>query len=137
MLVGCSPDRCPSNGDGTWPDPAGPGDLRRQTGAEVWLTLKEAEILQGDWIDPEAGKVQLAKYAATRIEERAGLRPKTVALYLYLLRRHLTPVLGEMPIAEIQPGHVRRWHNTARRWGKCRHRCQGIPAAQGCSQHRH
>jgi hypothetical protein len=25
--------------------------------AEVWLTLKEAEILRGDWMDPDAGKV--------------------------------------------------------------------------------
>ena len=27
-----------------------------KTEAEDWLTLKEAEILEGDWIDPDAGE---------------------------------------------------------------------------------
>ena len=49
-----------------------------KTGAETWLTRKEAEILDGDWIDPDAGEILIADYAATWIEERPGLRPKTV-----------------------------------------------------------
>jgi integrase len=77
--------------------------------AEVWLTLKEAEILKGDWINPDDGKVSLAEYARTWIEERPGLRPKTVELYSYLLRKHLAVMLGPLPIADINPGHVRRW----------------------------
>ena len=51
----------------------------------------------------------LADYAETWIDERPGLRPKTVDLYRYLARKHLAQVLGPMPIADIQPGHVRRW----------------------------
>ena len=93
-------------------DRAAPETFATKTDAEVWLTLVEAEIRQGEWIDPEAGKVQLAKYARTWIEERPGLRPKTIQLYLYLLRKHLSPVLGGMLIADIQPGHVRRWRKT-------------------------
>jgi hypothetical protein len=54
--------------------------------AEVWLTRKEAEILEDDWIDPDAGEILLADYGATWIDERPGLRPKTVTLYRYLLR---------------------------------------------------
>jgi integrase len=93
-------------------DRAAPETFATKTDAEVWLTLVEAEIRQGEWIDPEAGKVQLAKYARTWIEERPGLRPKTIQLYLYLLGKHLSPVLGGMLIADIQPGHVRRWRKT-------------------------
>jgi integrase len=77
--------------------------------ATVWLTLKEAEIRNGDWINPDDGKVSLAEYAETWIDERPGLRPKTVDLYRYLARKHLAQVLGPMPIADIQAGHVRRW----------------------------
>jgi hypothetical protein len=29
-----------------------------KTDAEKWLTLKEAEILEGDWIDPDAGNAK-------------------------------------------------------------------------------
>jgi hypothetical protein len=35
-----------------------------KTDAEVWLTRKEAEILNGDWIDPDAGRVPFPDYAA-------------------------------------------------------------------------
>jgi integrase len=80
-----------------------------KTDAEVWLTLKEAEILNGDWTNPDDGQVVLAEYARTWIEERPGLRPKTVDLYGYLLRKHLAPALGDMAIADIQPSQVRRW----------------------------
>ena len=93
-------------------DRPAPETFATKTDAEVWLTLKEAEILHGDWINPDDGKISLADYARTWIAERPGLRPKTVELYQYLLRRHLTPVLGPMAIADIQPGHVRRWRKT-------------------------
>lgn len=90
-------------------DRPAPDTFATKTDAEVWLTLKEAEIRNGDWINPDNGKVTLAEYGRTWISERPGLRPKTVELYSYLLRKHLTPALGSVPIADIQPGHIRRW----------------------------
>lgn len=51
----------------------------------------------------------LAAFAQTWISGRPGLRPKTVELYGYLLRKHFAPALGPLPIADIQPGQVRRW----------------------------
>jgi integrase len=90
-------------------DRPAPETFATKTDAEVWLTLKEAEIRNGDWINPDDGKVSLAEYAETWIDERPGLRPKTVDLYRYLARKHLAQVLGPMPIADIQAGHVRRW----------------------------
>lgn len=80
-----------------------------KTDADLWLTRKEAEILNGDWIDPELGKVKFGCYAATWIDERPGLRPKTIELYRYLLRRHLEPSLGDREIADISEALVRRW----------------------------
>jgi len=90
-------------------DRAAPETFDSKTDAEVWLTLKEAEILNGDWTNPDDGKVPLTDYAKTRIAERPGLRPKTVELYGYLLRKHIAPVLGHLAIADIQPSKVRRW----------------------------
>jgi hypothetical protein len=78
-------------------DRPAPRTFASKTDADIWLTLQEAEIRSGDWINPDDGKVSLAEYAARWIEERPGLRPKTVELYRYLLRRHLTPVLGPTP----------------------------------------
>jgi integrase len=83
--------------------------FRSKTAAEVWLTRKEAEILNDEWINPDAGRVPFGEYAAAWIEERPNLRPKTVRLYKYLLRSHLRPVFGSMPVAEVKEAHVRRW----------------------------
>ena len=107
-----------------------------KTSAERWLTLTEAEIIQGDWIDPDAGRVLFGKYASDWIEERPGLRPKTTELYRYLLRRHLSPTFDARPLAEIREPHVRRWRKDlldAR--GERGDRRQGVPAAQGDLQH--
>ncbi len=80
-----------------------------KTDAEVWLTRKEAEILNGEWIDPDAGKVLLADYCATWIDERPNLRPKTIRLYRYLLRRHIAPHFEGKTVGEVKEPHVRRW----------------------------
>jgi hypothetical protein len=45
-----------------------------KTSAERWLTLTEAEIIQGDWIDPDARRVLFGNYARDWIEERPNLR---------------------------------------------------------------
>jgi len=81
-----------------------------KTDAEVWLTRKEAEILDDDWIDPDAGEVPLCEYGATWIDERPGLRPKTVTLYRYLLRSHIAPYFLAMTVAGLKLAAVRRWH---------------------------
>jgi integrase len=80
-----------------------------KTDAEVWLTRKEAEILNDEWINPTAGRVPFTDYAAAWIEERPNLRPKTIRLYKYLLRSHLQPAFGSMAVAEVKEAHVRRW----------------------------
>jgi integrase len=90
-------------------DRPAPETFASKTDAEIWLTLKEAEIRNGDWINPDDGKVKLADYATTWIDERPKLRPKTVTLYCYLLRGHIVPGLGQVPIASISPGRVRTW----------------------------
>ncbi len=80
-----------------------------KTDAEVWLTRKEAEILSGDWINPDSGRVPFPDYAAAWIDERPNLRPKTIRLYRYLLRSHLRPGFADKTVAEIKEAHVRRW----------------------------
>jgi integrase len=80
-----------------------------KTAAEVWLTRTEAEILNDEWISPDAGRVPFAEYAAAWIEERPNLRPKTVRLYRYLLRAHLQPPFDALTVAEVKEAQVRRW----------------------------
>jgi integrase len=86
-----------------------PSTFVRKSDATRWLALTEAEVLGGDWIDPEAGRVPFADYAAAWVSERPGLRPKTLRLYRYLLRCHLSPAFVGHPVAGITEADVRRW----------------------------
>jgi integrase len=88
-----------------------PETFPNKISAEQWLTRTEADILESDWIDPDAGLIPFLEYATAWIDERPGLRPKTVQLYRYLLRRHLAIATGfaERTISDIREPHVRRW----------------------------
>jgi integrase len=76
--------------------------------ADQWLTLKEAEIKRGDWLDPAAGSVLFSKFSAAWVADR-DLSPKTAQLYELLLRLHLNPTFGAMPVVGIKEDSVRRW----------------------------
>src|SRR5690348_6768168 len=90
-------------------DRPAPETFGTKTDAAVWLTVKEAEIRQGEWIDPDAGAVLVADYGATWIKERPGLRPKTVLIYTSLLKLHIAPHFAEVTIGEVTLAGVRRW----------------------------
>jgi integrase len=90
-------------------DRPAPDTFDNKTDAGIWLTLKEAEIRQGDWIDPDGGDVLVSNYAATWIDERPGLRPKTLLIYRGLLRKHIAPYFANVTVAEVTLARVRRW----------------------------
>jgi integrase len=90
-------------------DRPAPETFASKTDAEVWLTRKEVEIRDGEWIDPDLGKVTFDVYAAGWVRDRM-LRPRTDELYRGLLRNHLLPTFGNRPVGEIREPEVRRWH---------------------------
>lgn len=95
------PDGIMRPADRTFPD---------KTTAEQWLATTEAEILTGNWLDPDAGSVPFGQYAAAWIDERPNLRPSTIMAYRSVLRRHLMPTFGARAVSEIREQHVRQWY---------------------------
>jgi|SRR5579859_6012888 len=89
-------------------DRPAPETFATKKDAEVWLTLKEAEIRRGDWLSPDAGKVPFGQYAASWINDQV-LKPRTVELYRGLLKSHLAPTFGNTDVCDIREGDVRRW----------------------------
>ena len=85
-----------------------PQTFPTKTSAEQWLTRTEADLLDGGWIDPDAGLIPFSEYAAAWIEER-DLRPSTAQVYRYVLGRHLLPAFGGRTVAEVKEPAVRRW----------------------------
>jgi integrase len=93
-----------------------PYTFKTKREADQWLTLKEADIKRGDWLDPVAGALPFAEYAAEWIQHRE-LSPKTLELYEGLLRSHLNPTFGGMGLGDIKEEHVRRWRSERLRAG--------------------
>ncbi len=79
----------------------------RKTDAEVWLTLKEAEIRRDDWLDPASGKVRFGDYATSWVSDHV-LKPRTAELYQGLLKNHLAPTLGHVGLGDICEADIRR-----------------------------
>jgi integrase len=95
-------------------DPSGidrpaPNTFATKTDADRWLNKVEAEILSGEWRNPDAGRIALGDYLLTWIDHRANLRPRTVQLYRWLYRRYLENAFSTIMIADISPGQVRAW----------------------------
>jgi len=88
-----------------------------KTSATRWLTLKQAELIRGDWTDPDLGRVPVVDYAASWIEEHE-LSPRTRELYRALLRLHLVPYLGRRELAQLTPEMVRKWRQDLRKDGR-------------------
>lgn len=88
-----------------------PTTFATKKAAQRWLTLKEAEIAQGDWFDPEAGALPFGEYAAEWIEHR-DLTRKTRRTYEDLLRLHLEPTFGNVLLSEIKEADIRRWRSS-------------------------
>ena len=86
-----------------------PQTFARKEEAERWLTLAEAQMMRGDWIDPALGRVTFAEYAENWLRERPRLRPRTIELYELLLRRHINPVLGAVEVGKLSTPMVRTW----------------------------
>jgi integrase len=93
-------------------DRPAPETFARKREALAWLVRKEAEMLARDWIDPDAGRVSFRDFATSWVRERPDLRPKTVDLYGYLLRRHLLPTFGHRPVSAIREPSVRAWRQS-------------------------
>jgi integrase len=89
-------------------DRPAPQTFATKTDADVWLTMKEAEIHRGDWIDPDGGKILFGTYADTWLNDHV-LKPRTDELYRGLLKNHLKPTFGNVDLGKIREGHVRRW----------------------------
>ena len=77
---------------------AGPETYERKSDAERALSLIEAQMISGEWADSDRSKIKLQDYATYWIAQRAGLRPRTVDLYMWLCGKHINPHLGGVPL---------------------------------------
>lgn len=88
----------------------GPVTFDAKGDAQSFLATVRADLVRGQWRPPRQSVAPtFADYARPWLADRP-LRPRTRAGYHALLDRFLLPAFGEMPLPEITPERVRRWH---------------------------
>ncbi|MFE1430779.1 tyrosine-type recombinase/integrase [Streptomyces griseoaurantiacus] len=78
-----------------------------QTDADRWLVRQEAQIIDGDWRDPDA-KTIFGEYAEAWFKDRdyaATTRERNASA----LNLHILPTFRAFPLQEITTSQVRRW----------------------------
>ena len=75
---------------------------------KAWLTLREAELLRGEWLDPDRGRVLFGDYGQRWIAEHK-LGPRTREEYERQFRLHVRPYLGHEEVGRLSPEAVRTW----------------------------
>jgi integrase len=87
-----------------------PQTFKNKRDAMRWMTLKEAEIARGEWVDPEAGKVTLAEWGRRWLDAVSpSLKPKTRASYESVFRTLIKPRFGKVAVNQIRPISVSEW----------------------------
>ncbi len=86
----------------------------RKADAERFLTTVEASKLTGAFVDPSAGRTTFGDYAAGWAESRVH-RASTTASLDVILRRHILPEFGSIPLAQVLPSRVQ---SAVKRWSK-------------------
>lgn len=85
-----------------------PTSFGTERAAERWLVQTEADILRGDWLDPDAGKVALREYIADWLRDR-DLKPRTREEYERHIRLHVLSYLGNTRLSAVGAPTIRAW----------------------------
>lgn len=81
----------------------------RESDAKAFLATVEESKLRGGWIDPSLARVPLREWAERWMGTVVHLKPKTRVGYESLLRNHVSPTFGAVPIGRIEQLEVRDW----------------------------
>lgn len=75
--------------------------------AEREMARFVSEVDTGQAVD--AGRIRSAAYLETwTAHVRTRVRPRTTERYVQILRLHVTPVIGFVPLAKLRPAHVQQ-----------------------------
>jgi integrase len=81
----------------------------RKVDAIRWLDSVTAAIETGTYVDPKAGNCTLGEYAQTWLSRQVQLKPSTRSRYTAIVRRHVVPAFGSVPLVKLERSAVAAW----------------------------
>ncbi|WP_447646183.1 tyrosine-type recombinase/integrase [Nocardioides zeae] len=85
--------------------------FRRKAEADAFRNAVEIDKFRGTYVDPAAGQITFAAYAAEWLAGRSYDEATAVAVELRL-RVHVFPELGRLQLRQIKPSTIQRWLRT-------------------------
>lgn len=95
-----------------WRDPDGRQRKRtftKKSDAERYLTSIESSLLTGGYVDPSAGRTTVGEYATVWLGRQVQLAPSTRERYGAIIRTHIAPRFGRVPLARLERSAVSSW----------------------------
>lgn len=74
--------------------------------AQEWLDEQSAGMVRGDFVDTRRGRVTFDDWSQMWLASKADLKPSTHERYGRILRCHLVPTFGSLPIGDITHADV-------------------------------
>jgi len=81
----------------------------RKIDADNWIKTQGADVVRGQWADPQLGKITFGEWATKWQATTVHLRPTTRARDASYLKTHVLPRFGRVPLAAISHTDVRTW----------------------------
>jgi integrase len=81
----------------------------RKVDATRWLDSVTADMETGTYVDPKAGSCTLGEYAQTWLARQVQLKPSTRSRYTAIVRKHVIPAFGPVPLAKLERSAVAAW----------------------------
>lgn len=89
-----------------------------QKAAERWAgivrTIGPAEALKFVELNSKPGTPTIDEYVDTYLATKSGVEPKTIDHYRMFMRRHISPVMGHMPLDAVSKETIAAWVNGMR-----------------------
>jgi integrase len=86
--------------------------FNRKVDAERFLATIEATKVAGTYVDPALARITLGEWAEVWLGAQAHLKATTLERYAGILREHIVPVWGKVPLAKISHRDVQAWVST-------------------------
>jgi len=83
--------------------------FRRKVDAQNWLDSVTAAQESGAYVDPSLSKISLADWSEKWLKGQQHLKPSTLDRYSGILRTHVLPHWGHVPLINITHSDIQTW----------------------------
>lgn len=83
--------------------------FRTKTEAQAWAEKNATAVREGDWIDPNAGRVTIGELGKRWVDSLTHLKPSTLRVVRQHWNNYVLPRWGTTPVSAIKHSEIQEW----------------------------